>query len=104
MSKEQKLETLRIYAEHLDDLGIDSSAIRGEAVNAMIGERIAVYGPNYIWRGLLAGVTPSDLILDDVYQIRDSDHDAGTCEDMFFSPRQIIPRTAICNFGPCSWA
>lgn len=76
-----------------------------KSLEEFVGQRIAVYGPNFIWRGLLVKVDKRSITLDDVYQIFDTGkHGSSTCEDERMSDRQVFPIAAICNAGPTEWA
>ena len=76
-----------------------------KALEKYIGKRIAIYGPNYIWRGELKEVNGKFLVLSDVYQVLDTgDHDTEVCESERISDEQVFPVSAICNVGPAKWA
>lgn len=99
-------DDLNIAADLLADHGFDEVAdlLRDEPA-AMLGTRIAIYGPRYIWRGKLEGFSTMGLTLTDVYQIKDCEHDQDTpTDEVFFSKRQVFMFSAIANYGPVKWA
>jgi hypothetical protein len=96
----------RVAADVLSDAGFTELADDYRNVyGRFIGQRIAIYGPNYIWRGKLESVTPTALVLSDVWQVYETrDHSTSECESERISDIQVFERNAICNAGPTTWA
>ena len=91
-----------------DDIVVSSDLdkINGRLVpDALVGQRIAVYGPRFIWRGLLVAASADVLLVEDVYQVKDCEHDQDTpTNEAFFCPFHVFRIDAISNFGPVKWA
>ena len=71
----------------------------------LIGQRVAVYGPNFIWRGKLVSVSEYAIVLDDCYQIFETGaHQTSDCESELVGDGMIFQKSAICNCGVTKWA
>ena len=95
-----------VAADFLDEANMPEQAdiLRSPAME-WIGQRIAVYGPRFIWRGVLAQITTDELVMTDVYEIRSvGSHSTEDCDDEFMAERHVFRIAAICNYGPVKWA
>ena len=99
-------ESCQVAADSLREVGFDEFAnVLESREMKWIGQYIAIYGPNYIFTGKLAGVTPDCLYLDDVWEVfTTGEHRVESFEGEFFSESQSFSRCAVCNCGPTPWA
>lgn len=100
------MDDYQVAADALADAGFTELADDFRNVYArFIGQRIAVYGPSFIWRGKLESVTPTALVLSDVWQVFETgDHGTPDSEGERMADVQVFEKSAICNAGPTRWA
>ena len=100
-----KNDELKIAADLLESNGFDEVAnVIRSPFSESLGKRISVYGPNYIWRGLLVGITPQMITLDDCHQVFETgDHRTVECDSELIG-KQHFTIGAICNWGECQWS
>lgn len=79
--------------------------MRTDEYKPLHGKHVAIFGPNFIWSGLLAEETETTLVLHDVSQVYNTGaHNEVKAEREYMSPLQIFPKTSICNIGTTKWA
>lgn len=99
----------QIAADLLKDNGFDAEAeVLESPYMRYVGHWVAVFGPNYIWRGVLIGVTEYTLTMKNVFQIKNTDdgegHGENIASEVYYTREQTFERSAVTNCGPAPWA
>ncbi len=96
-----------IAADYLDEGGFPDVAdmLRRSSYLELLGRRVAVYGPNFIWIGKLSGVSTETIALADVSQVDDTNsHGESSATSEWISDVMIFERAAVCCVVPAKWA
>jgi hypothetical protein len=76
-----------------------------EEYKRLHGQYVAIYGPNYIWTGLLVGETENVIHLQDCQQVYETrEHSAANADREPCSELMLFPKSAVCNIGATKWA
>jgi hypothetical protein len=71
----------------------------------LMGKRVSIYGPNFIWTGKFVGESDDAIVLEHVSQIYDTNSHAECEPDLeWITDVMIYPKCAICNIGTSRWA